>query len=281
MKVGDKVKVKSREEILKTLNKDYRCTHPNKDESHISFNDLMFDYTNLIGTISKIANTTGNVQIKFTNQTLLWWWHPSWLELISEESDYLNDGSIEQRSLCLALVRQAMSGNTPDTAVLKGLNKESQAFPNALVGGFDYRDYSQDGWIPTKKIAKNIPDWPCLNLKPEILEEAIKNCLSQHDLKYFKGGVDRNISAWFIFNDTEKPGFWYKVTRILSDHNPVISKDTNIEQPYKTKENEIKFQRRKSTVIRGTLPEGNQQSSRKCKAATCSGHLSYQVCSGR
>lgn len=71
MKVGDKVKVKSREGILKTLDKDYRCIHPNKDESHINFNDLMFDYTDLIGTISKIANTTGNVQIKFTNQTSL------------------------------------------------------------------------------------------------------------------------------------------------------------------------------------------------------------------
>ena len=279
MKVGDKVRVKSKEEILKTLNKDYRCTHPNKDESHINFNDLMFDYTNLIGTISKIANTTGNVQIRFTNQTSLWWWHPSWLELIPEESDYLNDGSIEQRSLCLALVRQVMSGNKPDVDYLR--HYRNQAFPSEIHNGFSYNHYLQDKWKTDTKIAKNIPDWPCLNLKPEILEEAIRTCLSQHDLKYFKGGVDRNISAWFIFNDTEKPGFWYKVTRILSDHNPVISKDTNIEQPYKTKENEIKFQRRKSTVIRGTLPEGNQQSSGKRKATTCSGHLSYQVCSGR
>ena len=278
MKVGDKVRVKSKEEILKTLNKDYRCTHPNKDESHINFNDLMFDYTNLIGTISKIANTTGNVQIRFTNQTSLWWWHPSWLELILEESDYLNDGSIEQRSLCLALVRQVMSGNKPDVEYLKDCSNPT--FPNLVHRGFFYKDYPQDNWKSDTKIAKNIPDWPCIKLKPEILEEAIKNCLSQHDLEYFKKWVKCNIDYWFIFNETEKGDFWYSVSDALK-HSSNIPKDTNIEQPYKTKENEIKFQRRKSTVIRGTLPEGNQQSSGKRKATTCSGHLSYQVCSGR
>ena len=272
MKVGDKVKVKSREEILKTLNKDYRCTHPNKDESHINFNDLMFDYTNLIGTISKIANTTGNVQIKFTNQTSLWWWHPSWLELISEKSYYLNDGSIEQRSLCLALIRQVMSGNKPDVDYLR--HYRNQAFPSEIHNGFSYTNYPQDKWTFNSRIAGNIPDWPCLNLNPEILEEAIKNCLSQHDLEYFKKHIVETLAAWFIFCHTEKSDFWYKVTAILNN-NPKISEDTNIEQPYKTKENEIKFQRRKSTVIRGTLPEGNQQSSGKCKTATCSGHLSY------
>lgn len=277
MKVGDKVRVKSREEILKTLDEDYRCIHPNKDESHhINFNDLMFDYTDLIGTISKIANTTGNVQIKFTNQTSsLWWWHPSWLELIPEESDYLNDGSIEQRSLCLALIRQVMSGNEPNLNIFtpnEPCNVKDE-------GGFYYGDFPEDGWFRT--IAKNIPDWPCLNLKPEILEEAIKNCLSQCGLQYFKDCVDCNISIWFVYSGTEKCDFWRKVAKTLDTTHLEPIKDTNIEQPYKTKENEIKFQRRKSTVIRGTLPEGNQQSSGKCKATTCSGHLSYQVCSGR
>lgn len=279
MKVGDKVKVKSREEILKTLNEDYRCTHPNKDESHISFNDLMFDYTNLIGTISKIANTTGNVQIKFTNQTLLWWWHSSWLELIPEESDYLNDGSIEQRSLCLALIRQVMSGNEPDVEYLRCYS--CQSFPSEIHKGFSYSHYPQDKWKTGTRIAENIPDWPCLNLKPEILEEAIKNCLSQRGLQWFVAYVEHNIDYWFVFDDTKKVYFWYDVAKILSTTHLETIKDTNIEQPYKTKENEIKFQRRKSTILRGTVPEGNQQSSGKCKATTRCGYLSYQVCSGR
>ena len=61
-----------------------------------------------------------------------------------------------------------MSGNTPDTAVLKDLNKESEAFPNALVGGFHYRNYPQDGWIPSKKIAKNIQSVRNLSIKPNM-----------------------------------------------------------------------------------------------------------------
>lgn len=279
MKVGDKVRVKSKEEILKTLNKDYRCIHPNKDESHINFNDLMFDYTDLIGTISKIANTTGNIQIKFTNQTSSLWWHPSWLELIPEEAAYLNDGSIEQRSLCLALIRQVMSGNKPDVECLR--NYTNSAFPDKAHEGFNYWDYLQDEWRSSTRVAENIPDWPCLNLKPEILEEAIKNCLTQCGLQWFKAYIEHNINSWFVFSNTEKCDFWRKVAKTLDTTHLEPIKDTNIEQPYKTKENEIKFQRRKSIVIRGTVPEGNQQSSGKCKTATCCGHLGYQVCSGR
>lgn len=278
MKVGDKVRVKSKEEILKTLNKDYRCIHPNKDESHINFNDLMFDYTDLIGTISKIANTTGNIQIKFTNQTSSLWWHPSWLELIPEEAAYLNDGSKEQRSLCLALIRQTMSDNEPNVEHLRHYN--NKAFPNDIHKGFSYIDYPQDKWRFEARVAENIPDWPCLNLKPEILEEAIKNCLTQCGLEWFRTYIEQDIAYWFIFDNTEKPYFWYKVAG-MSNRNPGTSKDTNVKQPYKTKENEIKFQRRKSTILRGVVPEGSQQSSGKCKTATCSGYLSYQVCSGR
>lgn len=279
MKVGDTVKVKSREEILKTLDKDYRCIHPNKDESHhINFNDLMFNYTGLIGTISKIDDTTGNVQIKFTNQTASWWWHPSWLELIPEELDYLNDGSIEQRSLCLALIRQVMSGNELDVEYLRSYN--NSAFPPKEHNGFYYNDYPQDEWVFNTRIAKNIPDWPCLNLKPEILEEAIKNCLTQYDLQHFKKHIGRNISAWFVFSNTKKRDFWNKVARILDTAHLELVKDTNIKQPYKTKENENKLQRKKSIVIRGTVPEGSIACGRKRKTSIAVGYLSNSVCIG-
>lgn len=191
---------------------------------------------------------------------------------------YLNDGSKEQRSLCLALIRQTMSDNEPNVEHLRHYN--NKAFPNDIHKGFSYIDYPQDKWRFEARIAENIPDWSCLKLKPEILEEAIRNCLLQHSLQYFKAYVKYNISSWFIFSNTEKCDFWYKVSDILYRH-PEISESTNIEQPYKTKENEIKFQRKKGCVLRGTVPEGNQQSSGKCKTATCSGHLGYQVCTGR
>ena len=195
-----------------------------------------------------------------------------------EETTYLNDGSIEQRSLCLALIRQVMSGNEPDVEHLRYYN--GPAFPSKAHGGFMYCDYPQDKWIQGK-IADTIPDWLCLNLKPEILEEAIKNCISQHNLLYFKECVKENINRWFVFNYTEKPDFWYKVADTLGTIHLKTVKNTNIEQPIKEQKDEIKFQRKKGCILRGTVPEGNQQSSRKRQTATCSGYLGYQVCTGR
>lgn len=193
-------------------------------------------------------------------------------------NSYFNDGSVKERSTCLALIRQTMSGNEPDVEYLRRYN--NVAFPIEALSGFSYDNYPQDKWKKGTKIAKNIPDWPCLNLKPQILEEAIKNCLSQHNLQYFNECVKYNINRWFIFNKTEKVDFWYKVADTLSTIHLETVKDTNIEQPIKTQKDEIKFQRKKGCVLRGTVPEGNQQSSGKCKTATCSGHLGYQICSG-
>ena len=144
---GTKVKVKPFTDIEKTLNNDNYC-------GRIWFAPPMKTFCE---RESKIENGLEE-DSAYILDGIPWNWHEKWFDVIDESTNYLNDGLIEQRSLCLALVRQAMSGNTPDTAVLKGLNKESEAFSNALVGGFHYRNYPQDGWIPSKKIAKNIPN---------------------------------------------------------------------------------------------------------------------------
>ncbi len=200
------------------------------------------------------------------------------MECDQVKTTYLNNGSIEQRSLCLALIRQVMSGNEPDVEHLWHYSKA--VFPTKIHRGFFYDDYPQDRWIYDTRIGENIPDWPCLNLKPEILEEAIRNCLSQRNLNYFKKIVFNNISSWFTFQSTEKEDFWYNVSDALKQFSNT-SKEINIEQPYKIKENEIEFQRKKGCVLRGTVPEGNQQSSGKRQTATCSGHLGNQVCTDR
>ena len=140
-----------------------------------------------------------------------------------EETTYLNNGSIEERSLCLALIRQAMSGNEPHLNIFT----PNTACNRKDAAGFNYEHFPEDGWHKT--IAKNIPEWPCLNLKPKILEEAIKNCLSQHDLQHFKICVIFNINHWFVFSKTEKEDFWCKVAGILK-YNSETVKDTNIEQ---------------------------------------------------
>lgn len=76
MKVGDKVRVKSWEEILKTVDDKYNCINLSKDGARIHFDrDSMYQYTNLTGTISNIDNVTGNVQIKFSKDCPRYW-HP-------------------------------------------------------------------------------------------------------------------------------------------------------------------------------------------------------------
>lgn len=261
--IGTKVRIKSWEEIQKTLNKEGYC-------GKLYFNSKMQAYCGKVYDISSHGSKA--YQLK----DIPYCWVPQWFDVV-EKAGYLNDGSIEQRSLCLALIRQTMSGNGPD---IKYLRDNISAFPHEVYNGFFYRDYPQDEWKPCTRIAENIPNWPCLKLKPEILEEAIKNCLSQHDLEYFKKWVSSNISSWFIFAKTDKSDFWYAVAG-MSNRNSGISKDTNIEQPYKTKKDEIKFQRKKGCILRGTVPEGNQQSSGKCKTTTCCRYLSHQVCTGR
>lgn len=264
--IGTKVKIKSASEIRETLENGY-C-------NHVLFIEEMYDYC---GKNYTIKSQHANGCCAFSEIDNTYYWRPEWFDIV-DKPKYLNDGSVEQRSLCLALIRQVMSGNKPNLNLL--ITNSNLVYPSKELGGFFYTDFPDDRWDHTRKTAGNIPDWPCLNLKPDILEEAIRNCLSEHNLQYFKGCIIYNITCWFIFNSTEKSGFWYDVSDKLICSSE-ISKEINIKQPIKTQENEIKFQRRKSTVIRGAVPEGNQQSSGKCKTATRSGYLSYQVCSGR
>ena len=266
-KKGDVIRIKSHDEILNTLVCDRSC-------GGIYYSENRKKYTGKTVSITAVFKAdNGKIMYKVNGNDYLWL--HEWLSPIKKTGDYLNDGSIEERSLCLALIRQTMSGNEPNLRIFT----PHTACNGKSTGGFTYDDFPEDGWSYT--IAKNIPEWPCLNLKPEILEEAIRNCLSQHDLQVFKGSVNYNIGCWFLFDKTEKSDLWFEVARVLRAIHLETVKDTDIEQPYKTKENEIKFQRKKASVLRGTVPEGSQQSSGKCKTATCSGHLSYQVCTGR
>lgn len=274
---GTRVRVKSFTDIEKTLDTNNYCDCIWFAPPMKTFCEREF----------KIKTRSGE-DFVYILDDIPWDWHEKWFDVMDESTNYLNDGSIEQRSLCLALIRQTMSSNTPDIAVLKGLNKgnyESGAFPDSLKGGFYYRNYPQDRWIPSKKIAENIPNWPCLKLKPEILEKTIRSCLKQHSLEYFKEQVAKPILIWFIFSKTiEGDEYWSAVHEQTISQATVkdnTSEESNNITIINNKENEIEFQRKKGSIFRGTVPEGNQQSSGKCKTATCSGYICYQVCTGR
>lgn len=263
---GTKVKVKPFTDIKKTLNNNNYC-------GRIWFAPPMKTFCEREFKIEKYSEEDS----AYILDDIPWNWHEKWFDVMDESTDCLNDGSIEQRSLCLALIRQTLVGNPPDLSLL--INSTHGVFPATDGGGFDYIEFKNDIWRYPRKIAKNIPDWPCLKLKPEILEKKLKDYIAKYGLKCFEEAVAKNTISDHLLNNPDNKESWVD----LLDNQSISWRQENeyMNSPFKTYDNEIKFQRKKGSILRGTVPEGNQQSSRKCKTATCSGHLSYQACSGR
>ena len=130
---GTKVKVKSFMDIEKTLDKNNYCGDTWFAPPMKTFCEREFK----IKAYSEEYST-------YILDDIPWNWREKWFDVINESTNYLNDGSIEQRSLCLALVRQTMSGNTPDVDYLR--HYRNQAFPSEIHNGFSYTDYPQDKW---------------------------------------------------------------------------------------------------------------------------------------
>lgn len=281
MKVGDKVKVKSWKEILKTLNNNYSCINPSKDGGLIYFSkDSMFQYVNLTGTIHKIDDNTGNVQIKFISQTCVgWWWHPCWLDLISEELTVDKDCSSKWLIFCM--IFQYLSGNCPNPSIFKYFST-----PTKEQGGFNFSDFKYD-FINLQREKVPFPDWPILNLPLDeaykILEHCYKYGTFKKGLEFFTYEVSTIIFGGFPWNDTlEGDEYWNN--RFAYYKGPVSKEELdtlkNIETQIKTKNYENKLQRKKSIVIRGTVPEGNITCGRKRKTSVAVGYLSNSVCIG-
>lgn len=258
LELGTRVKIKSFTDITNTLDKNNCCRG-------VRFVPQMKNYCGQEFKITSYSDRSHTFQLNDID----WYWRPEWFEVITDSSnDCLNDGSIEQRSHCLALIRQTMSGNEPNLSIFTPHTDCNCK----RVGGFDYIDFPQDDWHYT--IAQNIPDWPCLRLKPEVLEKAIKYCLEQKGLEHFKQAVMNSISTWFSFGKT-KEGYAYW-SCIAENQNSIKL----IENLNKKEEHENQLQRKKSDLVRGTVPEGNIICGRKCKTSVSIGHLSYKVCSG-
>lgn len=285
MKVGDKVKIKSREEILKTLNDSYFCINPNKDGTNIYFNkDLMFDYVNLTGTISKISNNE-NVQIKFTDSTNTWWWHPSWLDLIPEE--LIVDKDCSSKWLIFCMIFQYLSGNCPNPSIFKYL-----ATPQQEDGGFNFGDFEYD-FINIQKGNAPFPDWPILNLPLDEAYKILEHCYiyesCKKSLDFFTSEVSTIICGGFPWESTPERGdYWsyqykYYEGSISKEKLEEVTKQIKSETlttQIKTENYENKLQRKKSIVIRGTVPEGSITCGRKRKTSIAVGYLSNSVCIG-
>ena len=286
MKVGDKVKVKSWEEILKTLNSEYQCRNFYNDSGSVYFNrEGMFPYVNLIGTISEIDNLTGNVQIRFKEQNCIYYWHPSWLELIPEELDVDKDCSSKWLIFCM--IFQYLSGNCPNPSIFKYFFT-----PTKNDGGFNFLGFRYD-FIGLQKERVPFPDWPILNIPLDeayvILEHCYKYETTKKDLEFFTQNVSSIIRYGFPWNSTPEKGDYWSYR--FKHYQGSISKEelkksltqTDIkylETQFKTESYENKLQRKKSIVIRGTVPEGSITCGRKRKTSIAVGYLSNSVCIG-
>ena len=288
MKIGDKVKVKSWEEILKTLNEDSSCINLNKDSGCIYFNkEGMSPYINLIGTISEIVEKTGNVQIKSKDWNCIYYWHPSWLELIPEELDV--DKNCSSKWLIFCMIFQYLSGNCPNPSIFKYLST-----PNKGDGGFNFSGFEYD-FRNIQKGNVSFPDWPILNLPLDeayvILEHCYKYAIgkSKKNLKFFTQDINYIIRCGFPWNSTPEGGnYWDHLSKyyqgsISKEELKTVLAQTDIkrlETQIKTESYENKLQRKKSIVIRGTVPEGSITCGRKRKTSIAVGYLSNSVCIG-
>ena len=116
---------------------------------------------------------------------------------------------------------------------------------------------------------------------PEILYAFANNQVLQ--------GKKRNISidlhSAFIWRDTpEGSDFWIDVKKGKHPEYPESKKsiETSKENQQETIQNnnshEIRLQKQKALVVRGTRPEGNRICSSKHKASIRSGQISYTAC---
>ena len=278
MKVGDKVKVKSFKEIKNSLNGYNECTIPCKDGRYIYFDPDMEKFCGMDGKIKAIDEVTGCIQIAFDNSLINWGWSPCWLIPVELSSDTENHNT---KWLIFCMIFQYLSGNCPNPNIFKYFST-----PTKEQGGFNFSDFGYD-FLNIQKETVPFPDWPILNLPLDeayvILEHCYKYGLFKKDLEFFTYEVSTIIFGGFCWNDTPE-GDEYWNNRFAYYKGPVSKEELdalkNITTQIKTKSYENKLQRKKSIVIRGTVPEGSITCGRKRKTSIAVGHLSNSVCIG-
>lgn len=175
----------------------------------------------------------------------------------------------------VALYRQVCSGNSPN---LRRLRETDNAFPDKLKGGFDYSDFTSDGWVPGSRSVDftKFKNFAWFFLKPEILEHLLKQ-VADHGLSCRRVLEEKpsTISAWFLFSEAKSLVLEDIGTVNYSDLAELISTiKTDNTQRY----DENQLQRKEVTFSRGEGLTGAVIHGRQHKATVTVGHLSYQVC---
>lgn len=257
---GIKVRVKSKEEIIKTLDGDSKC-------GTVYFNDCMYAFCGQFLTLTAyFSNGAYSVKESFYN------WRPEWFDVIKEPEYFSEDiwsGSLEDQMLNLAMLHQVESGNNLDRASLEEDINEGQAFSNRYHGGFNYDDYSKEDWQYNTWKCQNPPDYKWLNLKPKIVEKIIKAAKSEDKLHKLIE-YPSNPLTWFTWSKTpEGSKYWSNFNELYTQDIQTLTNTTQNER------NQIKLQRKKASIRVGTVPEGCRVHGKRCKTSVRSRHLSY------
>lgn len=257
---GIKVRVKSKEEIIKTLDGDSKC-------GTVYFNDCMYAFCGQSLTLTAyFSNGAYSVKESCYN------WRPEWFDVIKEPKYFSEDiwsGILEDKMLNLAMLHQVESGKDLNASILKESITGHDCFPNKSQGGFNYGDYSSEKWKPGRRWCENPPNYKWLNLKPEIVEKIISRAKSEDRLSKIIEYHDDPL-MWFAWSDTiEGINYWSNFNRLFTSDSQTLTNTT------KNERNKIKLQRKKTSIRVGTVPEGCRVHGKRCKASVRSRHLSY------
>ena len=177
-----------------------------------------------------------------------------------------------EKRLIFFMCLQLLSGNRPDKSIFK------DRVPFQFEGGFDWTEFREELLI--ESVTSFLPDWPILTLDIDfaelILTRSYEYPIGQIDLDVFTKPVHYIIDSIEWSNTPEGYDFWDMKWAYYKSNTD----SETLKQPNKTENHEIKLQRKKSTVIRGTVPEGSITRGRKRKVTITVGYLSNSVCIG-
>lgn len=256
-KVGDEVTIKSWEEIKETLDDSN-----NYKGDTISFVADMHKDLGKTYKIDKIENG-----LKHTRYQLNYWWYvEDWFKSKEVKSKFSN------KHLIFYMCLQLLSGNRPNYRIFKGL------VPFKNQGGFNWQEFSDK--LSMDSVTQPCPNWPILTLDIDFAELVLIRIyeypLDQISLEDFTKPVKYIIDHIKWTNTLEGYDFWNAKWEYYNSNTD----SKTLKQSYKTENHEIKLQRKKSTIIRGTVPEGSITRGRKRKVTITVGHLSNSVCIG-
>ena len=256
-KVGDEVTIRSWEEIKATLDdsNDYK-------KEPIAFASAMHKD---LGKTYKIANIT--TAKKYPRYLLNnWWYVEDWIKPKEVESIF------DDKRLIFFMCLQLLSGNRPDKSILK------DSVPYKNQGGFNWVEFKEE--VSMTHTTSPLPNWPILtldiNFAELILTRIYEYPISQIDLDVFTKSIHYIINSIEWSNTPEGYDFWNAKWAYYKSNTD----SETLKQSNKTENHEIKLQRKKSTVIRGTVPEGSITRGRKRKVTITVGYLSNSVCIG-